>query len=217
MRGPEKPILRFLRQDQLREAHMGSSASQGWRTKPMDLLQQPVRFLSSEGAMANAVAHQVYMGIGSNIGNKKENFLEALSRLAKLPDTKIIKESSLYESEPLGDSKDWYVNGAIEIETKFKPDMLLKKFKNIERAMGRKKVKKRWGARIIDLDILLYDAIVIKKKNLRIPHPEMSNRKFVLVPLSEIAPQVIHPELGVTVSELLVSVKDDKKVHLYHA
>jgi 2-amino-4-hydroxy-6-hydroxymethyldihydropteridine diphosphokinase len=114
--------------------------------------------------MANAVAHQVYMGIGSNVGNKKENFFEALSRLAKLPDTKILKESSLYQSEPLGDSQDWYVNGAIEIETKFKPDMLLKKFKNIERAMGRKKVKKRWGARIIDLDILLYDALVLKKK-----------------------------------------------------
>ena len=72
--------------------------------------------------MVNALAHQVYMGIGSNVGNKRENFFEALGRLAKLPDTKIIKESSLYESEPLGDSKEWYVNGAIEIETKFRPD-----------------------------------------------------------------------------------------------
>ncbi|MBI2179213.1 MAG: 2-amino-4-hydroxy-6-hydroxymethyldihydropteridine diphosphokinase [Deltaproteobacteria bacterium] len=167
--------------------------------------------------MVNAVAHQVYIGVGSNVGNKKENFLEALSRVAKLPDTKIVKESSLYESEPIGDAKEWYVNGAIEIETKFKPDMLLKKFKNIERAMGRKKVKKRWGARIIDLDILLYDAAIVNKKNLRIPHPEMSSRKFVLLPLSEIAPQVIHPELGVTISELLINVKDDKKIHLYHA
>lgn len=167
--------------------------------------------------MATAVAHQVYIGVGSNLGNKKDNFLEALNRLAKLPDTKILKESSLYESEPLGNSKDWYVNGAIEIETKFKPDMLLKKFKNIERAMGRKKVKKRWGARIIDLDILLYDALVIKKKNLNIPHPEMPKRKFVLIPLSEIAPQVIHPELGVSISELLVNVKDDKKIHLFHS
>src|SRR5580765_8254911 len=167
--------------------------------------------------MANAVAHQVYVGVGSNIGDRKENFLEALGRLAKLPETKILKESSLYESEPLGDSKDWYVNGAIEIETKFKPDMLLKKLKNIERTMGRKKVKKRWGARIIDLDILLFDAMVVKKKTLKIPHPEMPKRKFVLIPLSEIAPQVIHPELGVTISELLINVKDDKKIHLYHA
>jgi len=140
-----------------------------------------------------------------------------VERVGKLPDTRVIKESSLYESEPLGDSKDWYVNGAIEIETKFKPEALLEKFKNIERAMGRKKVKKRWGARIIDLDILLFDLAVVKKKNLRIPHPEMPSRKFVLIPLSEIAPQVIHPELGVTISELLIKVKDDKKIHLYHA
>ena len=167
--------------------------------------------------MLNAVAHQVYIGIGSNVGKKKENFLEALTRLAKLPDTKIIRESSLYESEPLGDSKEWYVNGVIEIETKFKPDVLLQKFKSIERSMGRKKVKKRWGDRIIDLDILLYDAVVIDKKNVKIPHPEIANRRFVLVPLSEIAPQVIHPELGVTISELLVNVKDDKKLHLYRS
>ena len=97
------------------------------------------------------------------------------------------------------------------------PEALLEKFKNIERAMGRKKVKKRWGARIIDLDILLFDLAVVKKKNLRIPHPEMPSRKFVLIPLSEIAPQVIHPELGVTISELLIKIKDDKKIHLYHA
>lgn len=167
--------------------------------------------------MASATAHQVYIGIGSNVGNKRENFFEAVERVSKLPDTRVLKESSLYESEPLGDAKDWYVNGAIEIETKFKPDALLEKFKNIERAMGRKKVKKKWGARIIDLDILLYDSAVVKKKTLRIPHPEMANRKFVLIPLSEIAPQVVHPILGVTISELLINVKDDKKIHLYHA
>jgi len=167
--------------------------------------------------MASGINHQVYIGIGSNVGNKRENFFEAVSRLAKLPDTRVLKESSLYESEPLGDAKEWYVNGAVEIETKFKPEMLLKKFKNIERAMGRKKIKKRWGARIIDLDILLFDSAVVKKKNLRIPHPEMSSRKFVLIPLSEIAPQVIHPELGVTISEMLIKVKDDKKIHLFHS
>jgi len=167
--------------------------------------------------MANVITHQVYIGIGSNVGNKRENFFEAVERVGKLPDTRVIKESSLYESEPLGDAKDWYVNGAIEIETKFKPEALLEKFKNIERAMGRKKVKKRWGARIIDLDILLFDLAVVKKKSLRIPHPEMASRKFVLIPLSEIAPQVIHPELGVTISELLINVKYNKKIHLSHA
>jgi 2-amino-4-hydroxy-6-hydroxymethyldihydropteridine diphosphokinase len=160
------------------------------------------------------VPHQVYIGIGSNLGNKKENYLEALARIAKLPKTRIIKESSLYESQPLGDSKEWYVNGVIEIETELKPEMLLKKFKNIERAMGRKKVRKRWGARIIDLDILLCDSLIMNKKNLKIPHPEMHQRKFVLIPLSELAPQVIHPVLGSSISELLVGVKDEKRVSL---
>lgn len=158
--------------------------------------------------------HRVYIAIGSNLGKKKGNYLEALTRVAKIPNTKISKESSLYESEPLGDSKEWYVNGVIEIQTELRPEMLIKKCKNIERAMGRKKVRKRWGARVIDLDILLYDVLSLEKKNLKIPHPELHKRKFVLIPLSEIAPQVIHPLLGATISELLVSVKDDKRVSL---
>ena len=160
------------------------------------------------------VPHLAYIGIGSNLGKKKENYLEALARVAKIPGTRIIKESSLYESEPLGDSREWYVNGVIEIETELKAEELLKRCKNIERAMGRKRVRKRWGARIIDLDILLYDNSVMDKKNLKIPHPEMQMRKFVLIPLSEIAPQVIHPVLGMTISELLVGVKDNKKISL---
>ena len=158
--------------------------------------------------------YQVYIGIGSNLGNKRENYLEALARIAKIPETKIIKESSIYESEPLGDSKEWYVNGAIEIETELTPEQLLVKLRNIERAMGRKKVRKRWGARIIDLDIVVFNCLKLEKKSLKIPHPEMHNRKFVLIPLSEIAPQVIHPALGASVSELLVGVKDNKKVSL---
>ncbi len=158
--------------------------------------------------------HQVYIGIGSNQGKKKENYLEALSRIAKIPKTRITRESSLYESEPLGDSKEWYVNGVIEVETAWEPEIFLKKCQNIERAMGRKKVRKRWGARIIDLDIILYDNLKLSGRNLKIPHPEMHKRKFVLIPLSEIAPQLVHPVLGRTISQLMVSVEDDKKVSL---
>jgi len=160
------------------------------------------------------VPHQVYIGIGSNLGNKRENYLEALDRIAKLPKTRILKESSVYESEPHGDSKEWFINGVIQIETDFKPEALLNKFKNIERAMGRKKVRKKWGARIIDLDILLYDSLIMSKKTLKIPHAEMQNRKFVLVPLSELALQIVHPVLGATISELLFAVKDAKRVSL---
>ena len=161
--------------------------------------------------------HQVYIGVGSNLGKKKENYLEALTRIAKIPQTRIIKESSLYESEPLGDSKEWYVNGAIEVETELGPEELLNRCKNIERAMGRKKVRKKWGARVIDLDVLLYNNLKLEKRNLKIPHPEMHTRKFVLIPLSEIAPQVVHPVLDETISELLVSVKDNKRVSLMRA
>jgi 2-amino-4-hydroxy-6-hydroxymethyldihydropteridine diphosphokinase len=114
----------------------------------------------------------------------------------------------------LGDSREWYVNGTIEIETALGPEQLLRRLKNIERQMGRKKVRKRWGARIIDLDILLYDDLRLNKRSLKIPHPEIQNRKFVLVPLSEIAPQVVHPVLDATISELLLKVKDEKKVSL---
>lgn len=161
--------------------------------------------------------HQAYIGIGSNLGNKKENYQEARERITKLPKTKIVRESSLYESEPLGDAKEWYVNGVILIETELKAELLLQKFKNIERAMGRKKVRKRWGARIIDLDILLFDNMILEKKNLKIPHPEMQHRKFVLVPLCEIAPQVVHPVLAMSISELLIHVKDEKRVSLMRA
>ncbi len=158
--------------------------------------------------------HRAYIGLGSNLGNRKGNYLETLDRLAKIPGTRITKESSLYESEPLGDSKEWFVNGAVEIETDLGPEQLLKRLKNIERQMGRKKVRKRWGARIIDLDILLYDDLRWNKQSLKIPHPEMQNRRFVLIPLSEIAPQVVHPGLDATISELLLKVKDEKRVSL---
>jgi 2-amino-4-hydroxy-6-hydroxymethyldihydropteridine diphosphokinase len=160
------------------------------------------------------VVHRAYIGIGSNLGKKKENYLEALDRIAKIPRTRITKESSLYESEPLGDSKELYVNGVVEIETELGAEDLLKKLKNIERVMGRKKVRKRWGARVIDLDILLYDDQKLDMRSLKIPHPEIQNRRFVLIPLTEIAPQVVHPVLDATISELLVGVKDNKRVSL---
>ena|SRR5581483_4789492 len=159
--------------------------------------------------------HRVYIGIGSNLGDRKANTIEALDRVAKLPGTKIVRASSLYESEPLGDAKTWFVNSVIEIETDIHAEELLKKLKAIEKAMGRKRVKgKRWGSRIIDLDILLADHDVVEKRALKIPHPEMHKRRFVLLPLAELAPHVVHPQLGQSVSSLLANVKDAKRVTL---
>ena len=159
--------------------------------------------------------HRVYIGIGSNLGDRRANALEAVERVGKIPGTKLVRASSFYESEPLGDAKTWFVNSAIEIETELMPDALLRKLKAIEEAMGRKRVKgKRWGSRIIDLDILLCDHDVIEKRSLKIPHPEMHKRRFVLLPLAELAPHVVHPQLGQSVSSLLATVKDDKRVML---
>jgi 2-amino-4-hydroxy-6-hydroxymethyldihydropteridine diphosphokinase len=157
----------------------------------------------------------VFIGLGSNLGDRRANIAEALDRVRKLPGTRIVKESSLYESEPHGDAKTWFVNGVVEIETDLSPENLLKKLKSIESAMGRKRVKgKRWGSRVIDLDILFYGTQVVKKRGLKVPHAELANRRFVLLPLSELAPQLVHPVLQATVSDLLASVKDAKKIVL---
>jgi 2-amino-4-hydroxy-6-hydroxymethyldihydropteridine diphosphokinase len=159
--------------------------------------------------------HRVYIGIGSNLGDRKANSLEAIDRVSKLPGTRVVRASSLYESEPLGDAKTWFVNSVIEIETELSPDELLRKLKAIEKAMGRKRVKgKRWGSRVIDLDILLCNQDVVEKRSLKIPHPEMHRRRFVLLPLAELAPHVVHPQLGQSVSALLANVKDEKRVSL---
>ncbi len=159
--------------------------------------------------------HRVYIGIGSNLGDRKANTLEAVERVTKIPTTRLLRASSLYESEPLGDAKTWFVNSVIEIETELLADALLRKLKAIEKTMGRKRVKgKRWGSRIIDLDILLCDQEVVDKRSLRVPHPEMHKRRFVLLPLAELAPHVVHPHLGQSVSALLATVKDEKRVTL---
>jgi len=167
------------------------------------------------------MAHRAFIGIGSNLGDRKDNYREACEKIAALPKTRIVKASSMYESEPIGDAPKettWFVNGVIEIETEYAADQLLKQLQAIEATMGRKRVKgKKWGSRIIDLDILLFGKEVIDKRNLKVPHPEMQNRRFVLLPLSELVPQLIHPKLNVSVNDLLNTLKDKKRVHLARA
>lgn len=159
--------------------------------------------------------HRAFIGLGSNLGDRKANIGEAITRTGELPETRIMRKSSLYESEPHGNAKTWFVNAVIEVETEFTAAELLKKLKAIEEAMGRKRVKgKRWGSRIIDLDILFFDSEVLQTRTLKIPHPEVAKRKFVLLPLAEVAPQLQHPELSQTVSQILATAKDPKRVTL---
>ncbi|MGD9764700.1 MAG: 2-amino-4-hydroxy-6-hydroxymethyldihydropteridine diphosphokinase [Candidatus Binatia bacterium] len=162
--------------------------------------------------------HRVFIGIGSNLGDRRANCREARRRISELPKTRVVKESSLYESEPHGDSTTWFANSVIEIETELTALELLKKTQAIEADMGRKRVKgKRWGSRLIDLDILFFNMEVLDKRNLKVPHPRLSERRFVLLPLSELAPQLIHPGVNLSVSELLARVKDAKKIHMMSA
>ena len=154
---------------------------------------------------------RVFIGVGSNLGNRRGYYQKALDLMADLPQTAIVRCSSLYETEPIGEAKNWYINGVVELETALSPQHLLSRLQKIESALGRTRTKK-WASRTIDLDILLFDKQVVNEEQLKIPHPEMHRRRFVLLPLSELAPRFVHPLLGSTVAELLVGLADDKQV-----
>ncbi|MBS3128746.1 2-amino-4-hydroxy-6-hydroxymethyldihydropteridine diphosphokinase [Candidatus Woesearchaeota archaeon] len=153
---------------------------------------------------------KVFLGLGSNLGDRKAYLEKAMSCLKEK--TKIVACSSLYKTEPVGygNQNDFY-NRVIEIETRLQPKKLLTFLQKIEKKLGKKKKRKN-GPRTIDIDILLYDRLVIKEKNLIIPHPRMHERRFVLIPLKEIAPKFVHPKMKKSISELLRSVKEKKRV-----
>ena len=145
----------------------------------------------------------VYIGIGSNLGERKANIERAISMLAD-SGIHIIARSSLHETAPWGvTDQPMFINAALKAETALSPFDLLTALKSIERRMGRLFEQERWGPRIIDLDILLYDDDVVDTRELKIPHPHMHERAFVLAPLKEIAPDAMHPTLCKSVSELL--------------
>jgi dihydroneopterin aldolase/2-amino-4-hydroxy-6-hydroxymethyldihydropteridine diphosphokinase len=144
----------------------------------------------------------VYISIGSNLGDREENCLKAI-QLLSAAGISITKQSTMFETEPWGlKEQPRFINMAVEAGTGEGPYRLLEILKEIERNMGRGKTTK-WGPRIIDLDILFYDGLVIDTPELKIPHPLMHEREFVLGPLAEIAPDKVHPVLKKTVRELL--------------
>jgi 2-amino-4-hydroxy-6-hydroxymethyldihydropteridine diphosphokinase len=154
----------------------------------------------------------IYLGLGSNIGDKLNYIKSAGKEIAKLKDTKVLRSSSIYKTEPWGiKTQDEYLNSVLEIESALTPLELLKELKKIEAVLGRKN-RKKWHEREIDIDILFYDDIVLKSDLINVPHPEIQNRKFVLAPLCELNPGLVHPVLKSTVESLLNNTNDHSEV-----
>jgi 2-amino-4-hydroxy-6-hydroxymethyldihydropteridine diphosphokinase len=142
----------------------------------------------------------VYLSLGSNVGDREAHLQEARARLAEVG--RVVAESSFYETEPVEFTQQpWFLNGALALETSKTPGELMAAILRIEEEMGRQRVQKK-GPRTIDIDILLFGDTIINSPELTIPHPAMQQRRFVLEPLAEIAPEVIHPVLKKTIREL---------------
>jgi 2-amino-4-hydroxy-6-hydroxymethyldihydropteridine diphosphokinase len=157
----------------------------------------------------------VFLGIGTNLGNRERNLQQAVAGIENLPG-RVLQSSSYYETEPWGfESEEKFLNMVVKIETDLTPDVLLEKILSLESLLGRVRGKERYASRSIDIDILFYDDLVIDKDHLKIPHPLLHERKFVLMPLCDIDPGLKHPVLGKTIAELLQICEDTGVVTLY--
>ena len=144
-----------------------------------------------------------YIGLGSNLGDRRLNLENAIDMLARTGGISLIARSSIYETKPVGlKNQPDFLNCAVEVLTGLSPYELLYACMEIERKLKRVRGV-RWGPRTADLDILFYGSLVMDEEKLKIPHPRISERGFVLVPMAEIAPELLHPERNLTINELL--------------
>ena len=152
--------------------------------------------------------NDVFLLLGSNLGDREAYLQKAIAHI-EADIAPIVEKSSVYETQSWGktDEPD-YLNQVIRLKTDLTPQILLQKILNIETILGRKRIEK-WGSRIIDIDILFYDSIIVAEPGLTIPHPELHNRKFTLMPLSEIAPDFVHPVFKKNISQLKNELKDN--------
>jgi 2-amino-4-hydroxy-6-hydroxymethyldihydropteridine diphosphokinase len=162
-------------------------------------------------------AHTAYIGIGSNIGDKADNCKKGIAAISRCEGCTVEVQSPLYETEPVYlECQDWFVNGVARVLTDLEPEALFARLKAIEHEMGRLPGGVKFGPRILDLDILFYDDCILRTRLLDIPHPRLHQRRFVLRPFCNIAPEFVHPVFGQTVQSLLSDLNDgDKKATLY--
>ena len=150
---------------------------------------------------------KTFIGLGSNLGEREAQIRLALDDLARLPSSRLVRASSLYDSEPVGEvDQPNFLNAVAEIDTELTARQLLWNLQLIERRLGRTRTR-RWGPRTIDLDLLLYGPAVIEEPDLQVPHPELTRRSFVLVPLVELDPMLVHPVTGETLLSHLSTLK----------
>ena len=150
-----------------------------------------------------------YLALGSNLGDREANLARA-RELLETAEVRITRASSIYETEPRDVvDQPWFLNQVMEVETSLLPRQLLKRVQKIEREMGRKRMVDK-GPRVIDLDILLYGTAVVRTPGLEIPHPRMAERRFVLEPMAELAPELRHPVAMRTMREMAARVADQK-------
>ena len=154
----------------------------------------------------------VYIGIGSNLGDRQGNCLRAVERMDRITGCRITGCSDWFLTKPVGvEGQEWYVNGVASLATDISPQDLLKRLLAIEEDMGRVR-RERWGPRNIDLDILLFGREIIQELNLTIPHPRMHLRRFVLEPITQLAPDLVNPALGLSMKELLEQLPEDDQI-----
>lgn len=153
--------------------------------------------------------NMVIISIGSNLKNRIENCRNGIKAIEGLEDVEITGSSRFYQTAPVGyEDQDWFVNAVVRIETKLAPHELLKLLKSIERDLGRTESAIKFGPRILDMDIIFYDDTIIDSKGLVIPHPRMHKRAFVLQPLCDIDPDIVHPLIKKDMRCLLKDLND---------
>lgn len=197
-------------------SHSGSAPPTGTHLRRLHHPLDPCSPVCIRGYNLFLLQRTIYLSLGSNLGDRAAHIARGVTAL-DAAGVRVLRQSSLYSTEPVGGrTQSWFLNCVVQAETSLMPRQLLRALQEIERALGRKRIVLR-GPRTIDIDLLLYGASVIHSAELEVPHPRMAERRFVLVPLAEIAPALRHPTLHRTIADLLAETSDRSSVRKWNS